>query len=477
MPTSRLEIDLSAIDRNLGVIRKVVTPPGSKSPEAGRRPSQVGVCAVVKQDGYGLGAVRIAKRLAASGVDMLSVYSLDEARAIAEAIPQTPILVLMPVHGVDRMDPLYRHASGGRLHLTLHNADQFNAVAEMAGRIGAPMPVHVQIDTGLSRGGVLPEDAEVLVDKVLSSPRVKLAGLMTHFASPCCDERYTREQARSFRDFVEAVKPAIRAFFAAQPRNAPQGDVILHAANSCATFRSRSLHGAMVRVGQALLGFTIDDAEDVSGFEFGAEAASLEPCVRWTSSVVHLAEIPPGWPVGYGSTWRAPQRADGKRTRIALIPVGYADGYPRSLSGKHAVVGFTGRPWEKRGAGAADVEDALHRADTPALPTVYAPVIGRVSMDQITVDVTDIPEQYLKPGRSGSEVTGAEVELYSANRAAPNFLPRVAVKAETITHEMLTRSGPRVERAYRYPAQQGAEAVVRTATTVGGATGINAAAR
>lgn len=524
MPTSRLEVDLAAIDRNLALIREVVagapsptstpTPANSAGTDTRPKPASrpaVGICAVIKQDAYGAGAVRIAKRLVASGVEMLSVYALDEARALADAVPSAPILILMPTLGVDRNDPLYRHASTGRIHLSLHNHDQFNAICEMAARIGVPMPVHVQVDTGLSRGGVTPELAHTLVDKVLSSTKVRLAGLFTHFASPCCDEAFTREQARLFRDFVEGVKPMIRSWAAGLPKSAVVNDVALHAANSCATFRSRSLHGSMVRPGQALLGYTIDDAENHNDLEFAAHARRLQPALRWTSGISHIAEIPPGWPVGYGSTWRAPVRSDGRKTRIALVPVGYADGYPRSLGGRGnggpGVVALTGRIWDRQpslgtGGASADIE----HAEGPTMTRVFAPVVGRVSMDQITIDVTDVPEAYLQPhadaittgtgaGAAPSAQAGGgggEVELYSRIRGTPNFLPTLAQAAGTITHELITRIGARVARVYAYPAHvsEGASnagghdaGAIRVATGVGGGgastsgRGLGAAAR
>ncbi len=453
MASSRLEVDLGAIERNLGVIRRVTTPePDGSGKAPGHR---VSVCAVLKQDGYGTGALRIGKRLAAAGVEMIAVYSLDEARAMAEGVPGVHILVLMPVYGVDRHDPLYRHMTAGRVHLAMHGLDQFGAVQEMAGRLGTQLPLHLQVDTGLSRGGAMPEEAAMLLERVVASPKVRLGGLMTHFASPCCDEAFTREQARIFRDFVETIRPTIKAAVerggSAAARMNEQSPPLVHAANSCATFRSRGYHGSMVRVGQSVLGYVGDDVPEREPFEFRAQMESLEPSVRWVTGLAHVQEIPAGWPVGYGSTWRAPARADGRRTRIALIPVGYADGYPRSLGGRGqggpGWVGFTGRMYEKRATGEGEVGEGTQA------PIAYAPVVGRVSMDQLTVDVTDVPEELLKFGRSGAETLGPEVEIYSRDPGAKNYMPRAADCAGTITHDLLCRVSARVERVYRSPAR------------------------
>jgi alanine racemase len=447
--SSRLEIDLGAIERNLGVVRHITEPAASTTSARPGKPHHTNLCAILKQDAYGAGALRIAKRLAASGIDMIGVYTLDEARALAESVPHIHILVLKPIYGVDRNDPIYRHLIAGRVHLTVHSLDQFAAISDMAARLGAQIPIHVQVDTGLSRGGSLPEESVTLIQRIVPSQRVRLAGLMTHFASPCSDDAFTREQARIFRDFIESVRPAIKAGVEQGSRAvARMGEMVVHAANTLATFRSRSYHGTMVRVGQCLLGYAGADVEDRTGFEFGSELDNLEPSIRWVSSVVHTQEIPEGWGVGYGSTWKAPKRTDGRRTRIALIPVGYADGLPRNLGG-NASVGFTGRSYS-----ASLSERAADSFLTPE--TIYAPIVGRVSMDQITVDVTNVPESHLRLPRTGAagnaEAAGSEVEIYSRLPGTRNFLPDLAAAAGTITHDLLCRINPRVERVYKVSA-------------------------
>lgn len=441
MATSRVEIDLSAVEHNLGVIRKVVA-----SASGGSKPG-VAVCGVLKQDAYGLGSPRLAKRLAGCGVEMLAVYTLDEARALVEAAVPTPTLVLMPIRSMDRTDPIYRHAVSGKLHVTLHDSDQLASLSEVAGKLGTTLPVHVQLDTGLARGGALADEATRLVESIARNPRLRLGGLMTHFASPCTDPAFTREQARLFREWLERVKPMLTAAVGTAGAVAGGGGrgIWLHAANSCAVFRSSKYHGNLVRVGQSLYGFVGDDLSDkkveesgengqTTGPEFAREARELRSAVRWTSSIVQVKEIPEGSPVGYGSTWRAP-----RRTRLALIPVGYADGYPRALTNA-GMVGLTGRAWERLGgAGSAAEGSALS----------FAPVVGRVSMDQITLDVTDVPEHACR--------VGMEVELIGRDRRAANYLPRLSESAGTITHELLTRIGARVERVYRYPSAAGLE--------------------
>lgn len=424
MPTSRLEIDLSAIQRNLGILRQAIdlpaaaAPPGPPAGAVGpAAPHKIRVCGVVKQEAYGLGAARVAKKLAALGVDVLAVYCLDEAQALADLPITTPLLVLMPVRSIERHDPVYRLAVRGRLHLTVHGLAQVGELAATAGRLGTKLPVHVQLDTGMGRGGAMAEEATQIVQAVANSPRLTLAGVMTHFSSPGSDDAFTREQAKSFRAWIDGVKPVL----AATP------GVMIHAANTCGTLRSRNLHASMVRVGQGLYGYGFEGFTDPLAVEFAALGKQLQPAVRWVSRIVHIHEVPKGWPVGYNRTFKA-----SKPTRVALVPVGYADGYPSGLSNL-AKVALTGLSWDRPKSG-------MGEAPEPA-KNVLAPVIGRVSMDQITIDVSGLPESVAR--------IGAEVELIGRDPHGPNHLPTLARQANLITHELLCRICPRVERVYQ----------------------------
>jgi alanine racemase len=168
----------------------------------------------------------------------------------------------------------------------------------------------------------------------------------------------------------------------------------------------------MVRVGLGLYGYGPEQMPDGAGL---IEASQLRPAVRWVSHVAHLQEFPAGSSVGYGRT-----RMLRRDSRLAIVPVGYADGYPLSLSNKGVVsfpeLNWDGRPWP-------------------------APVIGKVNMDQLIVDVTDVPGIAL----------GAEAELISADPKAPNALPRLAESAESSCYEMLTRIASHVPRRHVHP--------------------------
>lgn len=441
--TSLIEVDLTALERNLAVIRGVLSRGlDDDSASSGTPP---GVCAVLKADGYGLGAVRLAKRLTAPkatrAVEMIAVYTPDEARELIDAAITTPILVLMPVTGFDRHDPLYHALSKGQIHLTVHDRDNLEAVTKTAEHLGAILPVHLKIDTGMSRGGALPRQAGALLAKITDHPRLRLAGVFTHFASADCSAETTRDQAQSFLNVLRLSEARL------------PGDCVIHEANSYATFRSAALHADMVRAGLALLGYGAESMETSDRFEFSGAAHQLTPILRWTSRVVQTKHIAPGTPVGYGSVWSAPKRAAGD-TRLAIVPVGYADGYPVALSS------------DRGGDDALDPERAARVGfEISTGIRAYAPVVGRVSMDQIIIDVTDLPESATAPG--------ATVEIVGNNPSAPNHLPTLAKIAGTITHELLCRMSPRIERRYLHlpkPVEQErpAERITRALEGAGG---------
>lgn len=393
---SRIEVDLTAVSSNVRTIRRVLA--GGRGPGEGARGA--GLCAVLKADAYGLGAPRIAKRLAIAGVDMMAVYTPDQARALIDAAVMSPILILMPVYDLDRSDTLYRSATRGQTHFTIHGMDSLRAIGEAADLQGWTLTVHLEVDTGMSRGGVPLAEAGEVLKEIRRRPRLRLAGIANHLASADSDESFTREQSERFGRWLESMGGLIPA------------DCVIHEANTFGVFRAASYHRSMARVGLALLGYASEEFARPEEFAFAGEAERLRPVARWLSSVVQTRIIEPGTPVGYEGTWRAK-----RRTRVAVVPVGYADGYPLSLSnqGKMGV---------------------LLRNSVKA----FVPVIGRVSMDQTMIDLSDLPE-----GEAG---LGSEVEVVGNDRTAPNHLPTLAHQAGTISHELLCRLSPRLPRQY-----------------------------
>ncbi len=384
-PTSRLEIDLGALDENLAKFRAAIGEPSR-------------VCAVVKADGYGLGAVPLAKRLVAGGVALLAVYNPAEARDLAAAALPCPILILMPVRQLDRTDTLYRAAVADRLHLTVHSTDQLEAIETIGRTFGHPMPVHIEIDTGMSRGGMPPDDAVAAIRRCAQLRYTRLVGLFTQPASAGIDIAATNRQLHQLDRVIDQAGQAL------------SDDVLIHFANTYATLRDTKYHRRMIRVGLGLFGY----GESAITGSMNGGIAGLRPVVRWISSIVHLQHVPVGTPVGYRGTFTTY-----RDSKLGIVPAGYADGYPYALTGKASVrVGG-----EK----------------------IVAPVRGAVNMDQLIIDLTEAPDATL----------GTPVEIYSADADAPNALPELAEAARTHCYEMLCRLSPRVTRRYVTSATSG----------------------
>jgi alanine racemase len=309
----------------------------------------------------------------------------------------------------------------------VHSAESLAAIEAIAGTYGLALPVHLWIDTGMTRDGCDPAQAGDLLRRIADNKRLRLAGVATHFASADTDAAATRVQSERF---IKALAPHAELI---------PDTCLFHQANSFGLFRAGALHSDMVRVGLSLLGYGSEefpgfaDDDGPAGVEFAQAARSLKPTVRWLSRVVHVREIEPGTRVGYGGTWTAPSpEANAQlrgmrigpgegRARIAVVPVGYADGYPLALS-NIARVGI--RLPEDVGTGIV----------------AYAPVVGRVSMDQLTIDVSALPVR--------GAIVGQEVELISNRPDAPNHLPTLARLAGTITHELLCRLAQVPGRSY-----------------------------
>ncbi len=407
--TSIIEIDLTAVAHNMSVLRRIVGP-------------ECAICPIVKADAYGLGVVRIAKCLfqqhAGGGADMIAVYTARQAAELFNAAVMGPVLVLMPVREIGRADELYRALICGRLHLSAHDAIHLDDLIRLSDRYAVTIPLHLEIDTGMSRGGCNLADAPAALRRIHSSPRLRLAGIYTHFASAEADEELTDRQDRLFTELLTEQADFIPA------------DCLIHAANTFATIRDRKYHKSMVRIGQAWAGY---GPEGLQGGRVIAEAQDLQPAVTWASELVHIKKIPKSTPVGYGSVWTAP-----RDSVVGLIPLGYADGYPLSLSG---------RDGESVGGQVAVLQE--HPTGTVRR---YAPVIGAVNMDQITIDLTDIESGALSGGAPGGLRVGTPVELITPDRGSPNHLPKLAQTARTSPYEILCRLNPRIRRVYHRAA-------------------------
>jgi len=260
-----------------------------------------------------------------------------------------------------------------------HTPAVAEALARAAAERGARLPVHLKIDTGMGRLGCRPEDAPALARQITEAPGLRLAGTFTHFASSESDEASTRAQYGRFTAALDAM-----AATGVDPG-------LRHAGNSGAAQRYADLALDGVRLGIAL---------------YGCEDPALEPALSLHALTTQVKTLPPGATVGYGATWRAE-----RTSRVATVALGYADGVHRARGNRGAAL-FRGR---------------------------RAPLIGRVSMDATTFDVTDIPD-----------VEAGEVAtLIGAGAGDRIRAEEVGEWSGTISYEVLTSIGPRVERRYR----------------------------
>lgn len=338
------------------------------------------VMVVVKANAYGHGAVPVAKAALAAGASWLGVYTVEEGAELRAAGLKCPILVFGP----------FTEQEAERLVNTELTPTITTPVAgEWLARAAQERPVrfHLKIDTGLHRSGVAPEDAPSLLGRLARFPRLIPEGIYTHFAS--ADEPDSSVTERQLRCFLEVTGRLRADGFTFRLR---------HAANSAAALAFPESRLSLVRCGIATYGY--DPTPDRTS------GVPLQPVLSLVSRVTRVHDIKPDEGVGYGHEFRAT-----RSSRIVLAPVGYGDGLPRALgNGRGRVI----------------------------LRSRLAPIVGRVSMDQITIDATNVPEVTLDD----------PVVIIGSEGAVTQTAEDVALQAGTIGYEILTRLMPRVSRVY-----------------------------
>ena len=344
--------------------------------------------AVVKANAYGHGLEGCARVLVAEGAHWLAVTSVEEGVALRAAIPRSRILVLSGVWPGEA-DSVLDHQLTPSVWETSH-LDLLEEATHRRGVGAGELPVHLEIDTGMSRQGVQPRDLGKVLPRFGTGSPLRLEAVMTHFHTPD-DAGPTASQMQELTTAVEAVMRA-----GLHPELISVGssaDVLERSTLAMTELARRCGARRMVRTGLALYGYAP---------QRGA-GAQLEPVLSWKARVTSVLEIEPGTKAGYGGTFTAP-----RRTRLALLPVGYADGLNRLLSNKGWVL--------VRG----------HRA----------PIAGRVSMDQTMVDVTEIP----------GVAAGDEVVLIGTQGNERVTALDLAELTGTISYEVLCAIAPRVRR-------------------------------
>ncbi len=363
----RAEISVSAIQHNVSLVRALLAP-------------GVKLCPVVKANAYGHGLRQVLGVLG-QAADMLGVAICSEAAALRDLGWERPV-IMFTTAGASDAEALAELIARD-VTLTLTVPEELDLLAAAAAKAHRPADVHVKIDTGMTRGGILPDKAPALAEAVRQSEAVRLTGIYTHLA--CAeheDKSITLEQ--------------MSRFDAAVADCGGRSGLTLHAANSAATIDLPGTHLDMIRPGLALYG--------CQPFKSPREDLPLRPALRLTAPIVLIKDVPAGAATGYGHTYRFDKDA-----RVALVPVGYADGYFRSLSNVASM----------------------------RVGDVDCPVRGRVSMDQTVIEITNVPDVRV----------GQAVEIVSADPDAPHCVAALARLAGTIPYEIISRLGDRITRA------------------------------
>ena len=371
MSRASAEIKLSVITQNFKSIKSRTT---------------ADVLAVVKADAYGHGLIPVSKALEEAGADWFGTALLEEAINLRKAGILKPIISWLTPLGED-----FKSAIDLDIDLGIPSIDLLNEVIKAASLTGKTARIHLEIDTGMSRGGVLSE-WDQLIKSVLvgvNLKQLKVIGIWSHFArADEPDELMNHEQLSLFEQIVNQAKAAgIDAQF-------------IHIANSAALFTNKSSHKNIIRSGIALFGLS-PDVKTIGD----SSSLGLIPAMKLKAKLNLVKEVKAGSSVGYGGT--AVLKCD---TKLGVVALGYADGIPRSTNNLAGV--FVDK---KR-----------------------APIIGRVSMDQFVVDL----------GITSAAKTGDEVIVFGDGSDGEYTVDEWAKAANTINYEIITRIGPRVPRIY-----------------------------
>jgi alanine racemase len=371
----RVEISRKALLHNIREFRRLIGP---------RRK----FLAVVKANAYGHGLLDVASIAVEEGVDWLGVNSVEEGLALRRAGIAAPVLVL----GYAPLGAL-EDAVANDIRLTVYNRETVNRLATLAGRLDRTVRVHVKLETGTWRQGVAAADLTAFVRDIRRRPGLIVEGLSSHFANieDTTKHDYPRRQ-------LETYRAACRALEASGPR-VP----LKHMSCTASTILFLEPGFNLCRVGIGLYGLWPSKETYLSCFLDRKEPLSLEPVLAWKARIAQIKKVPAGADIGYGGTYRTT-----RPTVLAVIPVGYYDGYDRGLSNTAHVL-VKGR---------------------------RAPVRGRVAMDFFMADVTDIPGLALED----------EVTLLGAAGGERISAEDLASLAGTISYEILARINPLVPR-------------------------------
>jgi alanine racemase len=375
MAPTRLYVDLSAMGENVTTFRRLVGP-------------SVRIMAMVKALAYGTDALAVSLGLSESGIDVLGVSGADEGVALRRAGVNLPIVVMLGTEG--ELDKMLRY----RLIPLLYSEAMVDAASALAAIRSEPVAVHVEVDTGMHRSGLNWDDSGQATNgktaieclrQLASMANIRVEGLMTHLASADEPEKDAATSLQLDR-FDQVVAAAHR--LGLHP--------LCHGAATAGTIRFPAAQYDMVRIGLGLFGLHSSPAT--------ARGLLLEPVLSLVSRILQIIDVPAGEGVGYGGTYQAPPEGG----RVGVVPAGYHDCIPRLFSNFGYVV----------------------------VAGTRCPIIGRVSMDSMTVDLSACP----------AAAVGSDVLIYGRIGNSEVSLEEVSQAIGTIPYEVMARVGPRVQR-------------------------------
>jgi alanine racemase len=370
---NRVIIDCPALQENYRSIQDIVGP-------------SVRVMAVVKADAYGHGLVEAARSLYAAGARTFGVAEAEEGITLREAGVEGEIIVLLGP-APETCDDIIRY----RLTPVVFDSGNLGRLAAGANKAGTTVDVHVKVDVGMGRLGIMPEELPDFCKRVGELQGVQLGGVLSHL--PMAEKKgsaATRLQLQTFKDIM------------ARLADHPSGRPLVHIANSAALVNSYDSHLDMVRPGISLYGCYPEE------FDSAASPLTLRPVMSFSTRVLQVKELPTGSGISYGHTF-----ITSRPSRIAVLPLGYDDGYLRKLSNRGQVL--------------------IHGQ--------RAPVCGRICMNACMVDITDLEEP-------ASVKAGDEVVLLGRQHREEITVEEVAGWMETITYEVFCLFGSRNRRYY-----------------------------
>lgn len=363
---SKIVVNLNALEHNFATIKKYV----GKSKVMG----------VVKANAYGHGLIECAKRLELAGIDYLGVALIEEGESLRNAGIKVPIHVFGGI-----LSSQIARCLQSNLEITASSISKLLAIDNIAAQLGMIAKVHLKIDTGMGRIGVRPESAKLLIDESLKCKNVYVCGVFSHFAtSDEVDLSFSNEQFEKFLPLLSYAKDRIGT------------QLLGHISNSAAIYQLSRANLDMVRPGLSLYG--VASSPHLKG------NIELRPVMSVQSQIVYFKVVKAGDSVSYGRTWYAK-----KDTRVVTVPIGYGDGYLRSLSNRASVI-IRGKRY---------------------------PIIGRICMDQIMIDIGN-----------DEAFNGDDVVLIGSNGSEQISVEELADWAESIPHEILSLLNLRMEREF-----------------------------